>query len=60
MALINCLHCNKRLLTEADPYLVFPHSSGYHTFCLDCIVEDVSVTYSWLLNQIKNKESNRG
>lgn len=36
MAAVNCHVCEEQVLTEADPYIVFPKPSGYEILCMDC------------------------
>lgn len=59
MSLETCKLCDRNILTEADPYLVFPHNSGYHLICLDCVGESSSITiYRRLLKLIKKGITN--
>ena len=53
MALEHCKNCYHELLTEADPYGVYPHYTGYHILCQTCFTTQLRV-FSKKLSQLPN------
>lgn len=56
MAIATCLDCGKDILTEADPYMVFPHSTGYHIFCCTCATAFGNDSVRYMYNKILQKK----